>query len=313
MKKQKVIYEVEEIRGECPVYRPGDKIVIESDGVSEKLNLEETDAVCMRVTDNMWSRLAWQATDDEYLRYHVGVVGENRLACPHPGKPYTPCGTAIFRITREGFKVEPNIGPSTMDQKLEYPPASLVPKEAKAPSPPGYRVEVYVHKVVGACPAAIEGEKFDYVLCTKLSEGQCGFGVNSVYQYVTAMTLGAKAVDLGIAEDGEDGYVTCPAWGPPTCEAYVVYRLHPVPVKKSLGDDWYSNLAKIGHVSCPTFFMENFASEETRLKRKNLIEEWNKIGRPKYWEKWGDTQNLLIKDVEKREAIVNGSFKDKEE
>jgi uncharacterized repeat protein (TIGR04076 family) len=277
--------------------------------VSEQLNFEETDAVCMRAMDNLWNRLAWQAADEELLKYHVGVVGESRLACPHVGKPYTPCGQAIFTITRDGFEVEPNCGPSTMDEKLEYPAARLVPKEVKAPNPGSYKIEVYVHKVVGACPAAIEGTKFEYLLCNKISEGQCGFSVNSLYPYVTAMTLGAKAVDLGIAEEGEDGFVTCPAWGPPTCEATVIFRLHPVPVEEGFGDNWYEDLAKIGHVSIPTYFMDNFASEETKLKRKKLIEEWDKLGRPKYWEKWGDVQKILSTDKDKAESIFNNSFK----
>jgi uncharacterized repeat protein (TIGR04076 family) len=171
-----------------------------------------------------------------------------------------------------------------------------------------YNIEVYVHKVVGACPQAVEGTKFDYVLMTKMTEGQCGFSVNSIYPYVAAMTLGAKAVDLGIAVEGEDGFVTCPAWGPPTCEATVIFRLHPVPAKESFGDNWYEDLAKIGHVSVPTYFMDKYASEETKAKRKQLIEEWDSLGRPRYWEKWGDIQKLFNKDKEKAEAIVKDSW-----
>jgi len=304
MKKNKVTYKVEEIRGECPVYKVGDKIVIESDGVSEQLIVEESDAICMRVTDSMWNRLAWQSIGDEYLQHLVGTVGECRIACPHPGKPYTPCGTAIFRINRDGFEISPNNGPSIVDEKLEYPPTSLFPKEIKKPAPAGYDIEVYVHKVTGACPLAIEGTKFDFTQCTQLSEGQCGFSVNSVYQYVAAMSMGGKAVDLGIAEKGEDGFVTCPAWGPPTCEASVIFRLHPIPVKEGFGESWYEMLASLGHVSCPTHYMNNFASEETRQKRQRLIDEWEKLGRPKYWEKWGDVQKILSEDIEKTEAML---------
>lgn len=130
MKKSKEVYAVEEIRGECSAHQVGNKIVIESDGTTEKLNLEETDAVCMGVIDSMWNRMTWQGAEDDYLRFLAGVVGECRIACPHPGKPYTSCGTTIFRITREGFRTFtpnpdeilecPSWGPPTCEGKVVF-------------------------------------------------------------------------------------------------------------------------------------------------------------------------------------------------
>jgi|YelNatPaOPRAMG01_1025707.scaffolds.fasta_scaffold00468_21 hypothetical protein len=91
-----------------------------------------------------------------------------------------------------------------------------------------------------------------------------------------AMCLGVSAVDMGIAKSGKDGYVICPAWGPPTCEALVIFRLHPDPVEKGGLDAWYELLARRGHVAVPSHIFERFASDETKEKRRKQIEEWKK-------------------------------------
>jgi hypothetical protein len=78
----------------------------------------------------------------------------------------------------------------------------------------------------------------------------------------------------------------CPAWGPPSCEAAVIFKLHPVPLEKLELDSLYEMLAKKGHTSVPSYIFEKFASDETKEKRKNQIEEWKKLGKPKFWEGW---------------------------
>lgn len=99
--KRRVIYEVEEIIGSCPVYKKGDKVVIDSEYPTEVINLKESDAVCMRIFDNAWSMPIWQWGNDRTLSYLAGAVGECRIACAMPGKPYTKCGYVMFRITTE--------------------------------------------------------------------------------------------------------------------------------------------------------------------------------------------------------------------
>ncbi|MBS7621194.1 hypothetical protein KEJ32_03665 [Candidatus Bathyarchaeota archaeon] len=98
---RRVIYEVEEIRGNCPVYKLGDKIVIESQYPTECIRVKKSSDVCMRVLDNMWSHLLYQTGSDELISYMSGAVGEVRIACSMPGEPYTPCGYVIWRISRE--------------------------------------------------------------------------------------------------------------------------------------------------------------------------------------------------------------------
>ncbi len=102
--KRRVIYEVEEIKGTCPVYKKGDKIVVDSQYPAEVINLKESKAVCMRVLDNMWSQSVFQAGNDKTVAYFSGELGECRIVCSMPGKPYTKCGYVMFRITRENLE-----------------------------------------------------------------------------------------------------------------------------------------------------------------------------------------------------------------
>lgn len=102
MPKKRVIFEVEEVRGTCPLYGVGSRIVIDTEPL-ETINVKESDDVCMRVVDNMAYRGVWTAGNDDLLRHMVGVDGECRTQCPNPGEPYTPCGTVVFRIRRENL------------------------------------------------------------------------------------------------------------------------------------------------------------------------------------------------------------------
>lgn len=97
----KVAYEVEEIRGSCPIYKIGDRAVFRSSGFTEVVDLDESDAVCMRLIDNMWLHQVYQHGSDEVTGYLGRAAGECRCACSMPGMPYTPCGYVIFRTRRE--------------------------------------------------------------------------------------------------------------------------------------------------------------------------------------------------------------------
>ena len=100
MTRYKVTYQAEEIRGACPVYNVGDKIVFDSLSSTEVVNLAESDAVCMRVIQNFWTYPVWLHGKDHLIDHLRGIDGECRMACANPGEPYTPCGYVIFRISR---------------------------------------------------------------------------------------------------------------------------------------------------------------------------------------------------------------------
>ena len=63
--------------------------------------------------------------------------------------------------------------------------------------------------------------------CLYTEKVLCSIAFHSVQPYIISMSMGVSAQELGIAIDGEDGFVMCPAWGPPTCEAAVVMRRIP--------------------------------------------------------------------------------------
>lgn len=190
----------------------------------------------------------------------------------------------------------------------QYPPESYRPDKVKYPFP-GCKTQVTIEKVYGCCPVSVEGDKMMFADIVNVIFDECDISgglslfngsavkgtktgsfcsvaLNSIYPYIWAMNYGLSAADMGIAQSGEDGFVVCPAWGPPNCEAQVVFRLHPIPVAKCGTDEIYEYLSKAGHVSVPSFFFETFANDATKEARRRKIEEWRKAGKPKFWEGW---------------------------
>ena len=96
----KLVITVEKIKGRCPAYKVGDKIVLDR---GYKFNLQETTAACMHSLASI-------------LPYHVAIskgVPPNRMGLAHKtkndGKAYVQCldpcdetggGTTIFSIAR---------------------------------------------------------------------------------------------------------------------------------------------------------------------------------------------------------------------
>lgn len=108
--RNRVIVEVVEIKGECPVYRVGDVMVIHE----PKLVLDETTAVCMRAMGPLMTHLISAAGGIDPSTAKGGVLhrvanpnvpaerGVHYTSCPMPGKPYTESGPVLFRIKLEG-------------------------------------------------------------------------------------------------------------------------------------------------------------------------------------------------------------------
>ena len=96
--------EVCEIRGHCPVYKVGDKIVIDD----PEIVLGKTDALCVHALSSLLHYVLVLEKGADPVELGLSKP-ENReyayIQCVDPGEPYTRGGTVIFkcrRIKKEG-------------------------------------------------------------------------------------------------------------------------------------------------------------------------------------------------------------------
>lgn len=194
-----------------------------------------------------------------------------------------------------GKKYDPKL---FYDEALQYPPESVIEKGKPSKISPGADVLVTVERVEGACSEhQIEGDEHLYsgFECVSGEEGVCPFAEFEMWPYISGMSQGVSAKDMGIAYDGEDGFVCCGAWGCPSVEAKIVYRLHPIPYEQtdsSFIDFIYEYLAKGDHFSAPKHFRQLYSKEEVLKERDDLVKEWDEAGRPLFWDKWRDCNRL---------------------
>lgn len=95
----RLVVTVKKVRGTCPVFKVGDKIVIES----PKIIPEKTDALCVHALGSMLSMIIALSHGVGFkelgLAVKEGDVGY--VQCLDPGPPYTLGGTVLFEIRRE--------------------------------------------------------------------------------------------------------------------------------------------------------------------------------------------------------------------
>ena len=85
------------IRGKCPVFKKGDKIVIDP----PKIILERTNAICIHALPSLLHYAI--ALNEGVDPVKLGLSKDNNYAyiqCVDPGEPYTGGGTVIFRYRR---------------------------------------------------------------------------------------------------------------------------------------------------------------------------------------------------------------------
>ena len=90
---------VHEIRGYCPVYKVGDKIVIDD----PEIILEKTDALCTHALSTILHYTT--ILEHDLCSVKLGLTTEKDsehayMQCVDPGKPYTGGGTVIFKCRR---------------------------------------------------------------------------------------------------------------------------------------------------------------------------------------------------------------------
>jgi uncharacterized repeat protein (TIGR04076 family) len=91
--------EVVEIRGHCPVYKIGDKIVV----ADPRIVLEKTDALCTHALSSLlhYVMVLERGADPVELGLSKPEDREHAyIQCLDPGAPYTQGGTVVFKIRR---------------------------------------------------------------------------------------------------------------------------------------------------------------------------------------------------------------------
>lgn len=98
MAQNRLVVTVKEVRGECPLYQIGDKIVIDK----FYININESKNVCIHAFSAMSTFLC--AFIHGCSAIELGIGKEENMGyiqCPDPGPPCTKGGTVLFEIKRK--------------------------------------------------------------------------------------------------------------------------------------------------------------------------------------------------------------------
>jgi len=93
-----LIISVKEIRGKCPIFKGGERIVIRD----AEIDLKNTDKLCIHALTSILHYAV--ALREGVNPIKLGLTKKGKKAyiqCLNPGKPYTKGGTVIFEIIRK--------------------------------------------------------------------------------------------------------------------------------------------------------------------------------------------------------------------
>ena len=90
---------VDEIKGHCPIYKLGDRIIIDG----PEIVIEKTDALCTHALSTILHYTT--ILDHEWIPLELGLTRKGDedhayMQCVDPGEPYTEGGTVIFRCRK---------------------------------------------------------------------------------------------------------------------------------------------------------------------------------------------------------------------
>ena len=90
---------VHEIKGRCPVYKVGDKMVVDD----PKILLDKTDAVCTHALSTLLHYVT--ILEHDWCPVKLGLTTPQNpdhayMQCVDPGEPYTQGGTVLFECRR---------------------------------------------------------------------------------------------------------------------------------------------------------------------------------------------------------------------
>ena len=99
---KKLLITAIKVKGNCPVYKVGDKTVIEG----PEINLNESDKVCVHTMSCLGNFIV--ALGEGLNPQLFGLAKENNkkayFQCLDPGEPYTNGGTVIFEVKQVPLK-----------------------------------------------------------------------------------------------------------------------------------------------------------------------------------------------------------------
>ncbi len=97
--KYRLIVTVKNIRGNCPIFKVGERIVIDS----PKVIVEKTDNLCVHALGCMLTIIVPLSHGISFKQ--LGLAKEEGekgyMQCLDPGEPHTDGGTVLFEIKRE--------------------------------------------------------------------------------------------------------------------------------------------------------------------------------------------------------------------
>jgi len=101
LSKYRVTVNVKDIRGSCPLYRVGDRIVVEQFFIQTKDSVN----VCIHAFSSFLTLLSAFAHGSSAKELGIGLEDDiGCIRCPDPGPPLTPGGTVTFELVREPSK-----------------------------------------------------------------------------------------------------------------------------------------------------------------------------------------------------------------
>ncbi|HIP89900.1 MAG TPA: TIGR04076 family protein [Thermococcus paralvinellae] len=110
---EKLTIKVIKIKGKCPVFKVGDKIVIEG----PRIKLEETDAICTHAFASLMSYIVALRKGVRPSDIGLGKGDKAYVQCLDPGPPYTDGGTVIFEIMVVRDETEKSMESSKRDNR----------------------------------------------------------------------------------------------------------------------------------------------------------------------------------------------------
>lgn len=93
----KILIKVKEIRGNCAVFKGGEKILIDG----PEINLNKTDKICIHALASLLHYVVALREGVDSAKLGLAKKGNKAyIQCVDPGEPYTNGGTVIFEIER---------------------------------------------------------------------------------------------------------------------------------------------------------------------------------------------------------------------